>query len=241
MHFRSGVGHLGGNLSCLDTILLIFHEFLGERDEFVLSKGHSAGALYIALWSTGQLGNDDLLSFHGEDTLLPGHPPIAGLPRISFAAGSLGHGLSLAAGTALGFKLRRQPHQVFCLMSDGEWQEGSNWEALIFACHHKLDNLTVLVDNNGLQGFGKVQDIASLEPLDAKFAAFGADVDSVPGHSLDDLRAAIAEPRRRQVPRVLVLRTIKGKGISFLEDRMDSHYLPLSAEQYQRAWQELDA
>ena len=239
MHFESGVGHIGGNLSCLDALLLVFHEFLKENDEFVLSKGHAAGALYIGLWSLGHLSDDDLKSFHGENTLLPGHPPSAGLPLVSFATGSLGHGLSLATGTALAFKLRRQKHQVYCLMSDGEWQEGASWEALIFACHHQLENLTVLIDNNGLQGFGRVSEIASMEPLATRLAGFGAEVRAVPGHSVDALRDALAGAKRAAAPLILVMETIKGKGVSFLEDRMDSHYLPLSQDRYEAALREL--
>lgn len=239
MHFESGVGHLGGNLSCLDALMLVFHEFLSEGDEFVLSKGHAAGALYIALWSLGCLSDDDLRTFHGEHTLLPGHPPSTGLPLVSFATGSLGHGLSLASGTALAFKLRSEARQVFCLMSDGEWQEGASWEALIFACHHRLKNLTILIDNNGLQGFGRVSEIASIEPLATRLAGFGAEVRAVSGHSLADLRKALTGERARSAPRIFVMQTTKGKGISFLQDRMESHYLPLSRDQYDAALLEL--
>lgn len=241
MHFESGVGHLGGNLSCLDALVLVFHEFLKEGDEFVLSKGHAAGALYIGLWTLGHLSDADLKSFHGEKTLLPGHPPSAGLPLVSFATGSLGHGLSLAAGTALAFKLRRQERQVFCMMSDGEWQEGASWEALIFACHHGLENLTILVDQNGLQGFGKVSETASMEPLESRLSGFGPEVSTVSGHSVDELRANLARRGSQHVPRVVVMKTTKGKGVSFLEDRMESHYVPLSRDQYEAALQELSA
>src|ERR1700761_9263817 len=126
MHYESGVGHIGGDLSCLDAMMVVFHEYLREEDKFVLSKGHSAGALYTTLWSLGRLSDHDLESFHRDDTLLAGHPPAAGIPEIAFATGSLGHGVSLAAGTALAFrfKLHSGP-RVVCLTSDGEWQEGS--------------------------------------------------------------------------------------------------------------------
>ena len=121
----------------LDAMLVVFHECLREQDRFFLSKGHSAGALYTTLWSLGRLDDRDLESFHRDDTLLAGHPPAAGIPEISFATGSLGHGLSLAAGTALAFRLKRSDARVVCLTSDGEWQEGSTWEGLIFASHHQ--------------------------------------------------------------------------------------------------------
>ena len=161
MHFESGVGHIGGNLSSIDAMLVVFHEFKRENDEFILSKGHGAGALYVTLWSLGLLSDDELQSFHKDDTLLPGHPPAFGLPHTRFATGSLGHGLSLAAGSALGARLQGQDSHVYCLTSDGEWQEGSTWEAFIFACHHKLTNLTILVDHNGLQGFGSTSGLGT--------------------------------------------------------------------------------
>src|SRR5205085_7947710 len=138
----------------LDAMMVLFHQFLASDDRFVLSKGHSAGSLYATLWSLGRLQDADLDSFHQDDTLLAGHPPARGIPEIAFATGSLGHGLSLAPGTALAYRLKRERGHVYCLTSDGEWQEGSTWEALIFAQHHRLANLTVLVDHNGLQGFG---------------------------------------------------------------------------------------
>lgn len=239
MHFESGVGHIGGNLSALDAMLLVFHEYLRDQDRFVLSKGHSAGALYTALWSIGRLEDDDLKLFHKDNTLLAGHPPSSGIADIPFATGSLGHGLSLAAGTALGFRFRRSDARVVCLTSDGEWQEGSTWEALIFACHHRLDNLTVLVDHNNLQGFGSTAEVASMSPLWEKLAGFDADIEIIDGHDLDAIRGALATSRQR--PRIIILRTIKGFGVSFLENRMDSHYLPLTEEKFKKAIAEIDA
>ena len=238
MHFESGVGHIGGNLSCLDTLLIIFNEFFNSKVEFVLSKGHSAGALYIALWSIGRLGENDLKLFHKDDTLLAGHPPASGIPEIPFATGSLGHGLSLAAGTALGFALRGNDKKVYCLTSDGEWQEGSTWEALIFICHHRLSNLTILIDHNNLQGFGSTEDVASMSPLWEKIQGFPIDLQIVNGHSPSEIRSALNKVTNR--PKIIILRTIKGCGISFLANRMDSHYLPLSEAQYHRAIKDLD-
>src|ERR1700759_1344632 len=138
MHYHSKVGHIGGNLSALDILMSLYHYRLGPDDGFVLSKGHAAGALYVTLWSMGLLSDDDLRHFHGEGTRLSGHPPLSGIPEVIFATGSLGHGLSLAAGLALGKKLLKESGRVFCLMSDGEWNEGSCWEALIFLAHQKL-------------------------------------------------------------------------------------------------------
>lgn len=239
MHYESGVGHLGGNLSCLDAMILIYHEYLAAEDRFILSKGHSAGALYITLWSLGRISNDELKTFHQDNTLLPGHPPIKGIKDIMFATGSLGHGLSLAAGTALGLQLKRQKGMVYCLTSDGEWQEGSTWEALIFAVHHRLNNLTILVDHNNLQGFGSTHDVASMSPLAEKISGFDLDIQRINGHDLAAIRCALDRPSDNRC-RVIILETIKGHGVSFMENRMEWHYLPLKEDQYYKAMQDLD-
>ena len=239
MHFESGVGHIGGNLSALDAMLVVFHEYLRDSDRFVLSKGHAAGALYIALWSVGRLTDDDLRSFHKDNTLLAGHPPAAGIADIRFATGSLGHGLSLAAGTALALKLKNADSRVVCLTSDGEWQEGSTWEALIFASHHQLSNLTVLVDHNGLQGFGSTGEIASMSPLWNKLQGFDIDLQIIDGHDAAALRDVLSRSASRL--RVVVLRTVKGHGVSFMENRMEWHYLPLQEDKYRAAVAEIES
>jgi len=239
MHFESGVGHIGGNLSALDAMLIVWHEYLREEDKFVLSKGHSAGALYIALWSLGRLLEKDLKLFHKDNTLLAGHPPAQGIEEIPFATGSLGHGFSLAAGTALGFKLKKNDAQVVCLTSDGEWQEGSMWEALIFACHHKLNNLTILIDHNNLQGFGSTTDIASMSPLWVRLQGFETDLQVIDGHDHEAIRSALETEQSRL--KIIVLRTVKGKGVSFMENRMDSHYLPLTEDKFYKAIKEIDS
>lgn len=240
MHFESGVGHIGGNLSSLDAMLMVFHEFKRETDDFILSKGHSAGALYIALWSIGLLEDEDLKRFHKDDTLLSGHPPAKGLPDIRFATGSLGHGLSLAAGLALATRLQGQDSQVYCLTSDGEWQEGSTWEAFMFACHHKLSNLTIIVDRNGLQGFGSTKDVASMDRLVDRVSGFPCNPLVVDGHNLEALRLALTTPSV-ECPKFICMETIKGSGVSFMENKMEWHYLPLNQEQYMRAIEDLES
>ncbi len=230
MHFDSGVGHIGGNLSALDAMLLVFHEYLAPNDRFILSKGHAAGALYATLWSLGRLSESDLQSFHKDGTLLAGHPPAKGIADIAFATGSLGHGLSLAAGTAIAWRLQNRGDRVYCLTSDGEWQEGAIWEALIFAQHHRLSQLTVLVDHNGLQGFGSTNDVASMSPLWEKLSGFDVAVEVVDGHDLSALRAALDRPSRKT--RIVVMKTVKGHGVDFMENRMEWHYLPLNAEKH---------
>lgn len=240
MHYESGVGHIGGNLSALDALMVIFHEFLDAADHFVLSKGHSAGALYIALWSVGTLHDADLVLFHKDNTLLAGHPPALGISRIPFATGSLGHGLSLAAGTALALRLKQQQGHVYCLTSDGEWQEGATWEALIFACHQKLSNLTILVDHNNLQGFGSTTDVASMSPLWTRLQGFDVELQVIDGHCLGDIRVALTSSSTTK-PRVIILKTVKGHGVSFMENQMAWHYLPMTSTQFQMAVEEVGA
>lgn len=230
MHWRSGVGHLGGNLSALDAMMLLHHEVIEPNDRFILSKGHSAGAYYVTLWSLGLLTDDDLDSFHRDGTRLAGHPPASGLPTILFSTGSLGHGLSLAAGLALAAMLQGSSRRVFCLTGDGEWQEGSTFEALIFAAHNNLSNLTILIDHNGLQGFGSTADVASMDPLGARLGGFDVDLRDCDGHDLESLRAALIPSGNR--PKIVIMRTIKGRGVPGLEGRMESHYLPMTETIY---------
>jgi transketolase len=238
MHYESGVGHIGGNLSCLKAVLIVFHEFLNPTDRFILSKGHSAGALYIALWSIRKLVDDDLKLFHKDHTLLAGHPPANGITDIPFATGSLGHGFSLAAGIALAFKLKKEESRVICLTSDGEWQEGSTWEALIFAAHNKLSNLTILVDHNELQGFGSTHDVASMAPLWEKLKGFDIDLVVIDGHNLIQIRSELGVNVGKV--KLIILQTSKGHGLSFMENKMEWHYLPLSEDQYKSAMYELE-
>jgi transketolase len=168
---------------------------------------------------------------------LSGHPPSHGIEEILFATGSLGHGLSLAAGLALGKKLKNEAGRVFCLTSDGEWNEGSSWEALIFAHQHHLDNLAYIVDANGLQGFGTTAEVADLHPLRDKFAAFGATCSEIDGHEPDEIRRALRDSFG--APQAVVAHTKKGCGVSFMEDRMEWHYRPLTEAEYRQALEEV--
>lgn len=202
-------------------------------DRFILSKGHSAGALYATLWSLGHLSEADLKTFTRDDTSLPAHPSGSGIPGLMFSTGSLGHGPSLAAGLALAARHKGLDNRVFCLCSDGEWQEGSCWEAINFAVHQCLGNLVLLIDQNGLQGFGRTIDVISCSDLTSRIAAFGADVQRINGHDPDAIAKAITRPTKG-APRVLVLDTVKGRGLSF-EGQLESHYLPLSEADYSAA------
>jgi transketolase len=242
LHFEAGVGHIGGGFSCIDALVTLFHEVLGEDDVFVLSKGHAAGALYVALWSVGKLSDDDLATFATDGTKLGVHPPARGLADVRFATGSLGHGPSLSVGVALGMRLRGLGGRAFCLCSDGEWQEGSCWEALSCACHQQLSSLTVLIDVNGWQGFGRTTEVASVDGagLARRCEAFGAEVRTCDGHDAEAILSALHGPPAGKGPVVILLNTRKGKGIAFFEDMLESHYLPLNRLQYEAARQSLE-
>ncbi len=239
MHYRARVGHLGGNLSCIDAMMLVHHERMRKDDRFILSKGHSAGALYVTLWSLGRLSDEELDSFHRDDTLLGGHPPPQGVPGILFGTGSLGHGLSLAAGLALAARFQRADRRIFCLTSDGEWQEGSTLEAAIFAGHHRLDNLVILVDHNGLQGFGSTAAVASMSPLRDRLSGLDLEFRECDGHDLASIREALAPGRAKQV--MVMLNTVKAHGVPEIAGKMESHYLPLTPEQFANAMASFEA
>jgi len=230
LYHEADSGHVGGSLSCFEALMALHHELTAEDDRFILSKGHAAGALYVALWSKGLISEDTLRTFAGDGTLLPGHPSGNGIPGLLFPTGSLGHGPSLAAGLALAARFQGSARHIWCLCSDGEWQEGACWEALIFAVHHKLDNLTLLVDQNGLQAFGTTQDVVSISDLSPRFSAFGSFVTKLDGHDQQALIEA-AKITHEGKPRVLVLQTRKGRGTR-LEGQVACHYLPLNASEY---------
>jgi transketolase len=238
MHYESRVGHIGGNLSALDALLYLHHEVMGPNDQFVLSKGHAAGALYVTLWTKGELSEDHLEEFHRDGTKVAGHPAPCWIPAIPMATGSLGHGLPVAAGMALGKRLEREPGRIYCLTSDGEWQEGSNWEGLIFARHRDIRNLTVLIDVNGLQGFGAIEEVASMYGLAQRISSFGVRVEEADGHDPASIGQALSMGQQELL--VVLLRTVKGKGVSFMENRLEWHYLPLTEELYTRAVNEVE-
>jgi len=238
MHFEAGVGHIGGNLSALDALLVLHHRIMTPDDVFILAKGHAAGALYIALWSRGEIGEDELRTFHGDDSRLSGHPAPAALAGIPVATGSLGHGLPVSAGIALARKLDAAPGRVFCLCSDGEWQEGSNWEALIFAAKHELKSLVLLVDVNGLQGFGTTAEVGGIDNLAERFESFGFSTSECDGHDAAEMAAELE--RDVPGPRAILLHTVKGKGVSFMENELASHYVPLGDAEFAKACAEVE-
>jgi transketolase len=242
----AGVGHVGSALSIVDLVAALYGRALRlpspddtDRDRFVLSKGHAALTLYAALHERGIISRELLESYCSDDTALGTHPEHA-VPGIDFSTGSLGHGLSIGAGAALAARLQGSSRYVFTLVSDGECDEGSLWEAVMFAAHHRLSNLVAIVDLNGQQAFGYTREVLDLSPLAERFRAFGWDAREVDGHDPDGV-AALIESFRGQPgpPHVLVARTIFGRGVSFMEGTIDWHYWPLDDEHYARALADL--
>jgi transketolase len=202
-----------------------------------MSKGHAGIALYAALHLAGLLSREDLDSYSGDGSLLGVHPH-HGLSGIDFSTGSLGQGLSMAAGAALAARLQRSQRRVYVLLSDAECNEGSVWEAAMFAAHHRLDNLVAIVDLNGQQALGYTKDVISLDPLEERWSAFGWDVHTVDGHDEEAITSSIAG-LRAPLPHVLIARTTFGKGVSYMESQIRWHYLPMDDELYALALREI--
>jgi transketolase len=235
MHYEAKAGHLGTGLSDIDLLTYVYGAWLRPQDVFILSKGHGASSLYATLHHFGRLTDEEIASYYRDGTLLPAHPAARALPAIPAATGSLGHGFPIAAGLAYAHKhVRAGDARVTCLVSDGECDEGSVWEAALFSGHHRLDNLTVVVDANGLQGFGRTDEVLRLEPLPLKWEAFGFRTSEIDGHDLSQIGAAMEKPGDGR-PHCIVARTTKGKGVPFMEDRLEWHYLPMSEAQYREA------
>lgn len=242
MHFKARAGHVGASLSCAEILTFVRFQWMGGDDTLLLSKGHAASALYSVLMEAGDIDPSLADTFYQDGTLLSAHPPPNLLPGIPFATGSLGHGLSLAAGMSLADRLKGDSRKVFCITSDGELNEGSIWEAALFIAHHQLNKVIWLIDRNGLQGFGRGEDVMKMEPLAEKLAAFGFEVAQIDGHDF----SAFSELKTRwedqglTKPLVVLCQTRKGKDLGALEDTVDCHYLPLTDAQYQQTLQKWD-
>jgi transketolase len=221
-----------------ENVLSLSNVSRGERDRFILSKGHAALALYATLHLKGLLTRGDIDSFLAPGSNLGVHPERC-VPGIDFSTGSLGHGLSMGAGAALAARLQSSTRRVFVLISDGECNEGSVWEAAMFAAHRKLGNLVAIVDANGQQAFGRTRDVLDTEPLAERWTAFGWHAVEVDGHNVRALTDALRRPADSEKPTVAIARTVFGKGVSFMEGQIPWHYLPMDADQYQRALQEV--
>ena len=249
MIHAAGLGHLGGDLSATDILTTLYHAVLRvdpsrpddpERDRFIMSKGHCSAALYIALASRGFFPVEELSTFMKPLSRLNGHPDRRKIPGVETSTGPLGHGLPVAIGAALAAKITGAAWRTFVLTGDGELQEGSNWEAAMAAAHHRLDNLILTVDRNGLQQGDRTEATMRLEPLGEKWRAFGWSVREVDGHDHAALLAAYRDvPFEVGRPSCLIARTVKGRGVSFLEDKVSSHHKVPSRDELAAALVEL--
>jgi transketolase len=240
--YRANVGHIGSALSIADLVAAVVGtarlDGEADRDRIVLSKGHAALALYAALHLEGRLNDGAIDTYCADGTLLGVHPE-HGLEGIDFCTGSLGHGLSVAAGAALAAKRQGSARRVYVILSDAELNEGSTWEAVMFAAHHRLENLTLLVDLNGQQALGYTRDVIDLGTVEDKFSMFGWSAEAVPGHDQEALGAALERAAAGR-PQAIVAQTTFGYGVSFMESQIKWHYLPLDDETYAVALSELD-
>ena len=243
-------GHPGGSLSAADIFTYLYFEEMNidpknpkweERDRFVLSKGHTAPGLYSVLANKEYFPIEDLKTLRKLGSYLQGHPCMQETPGVDMSSGSLGQGISVAVGMALAGKMDNKDYRVYTLLGDGEIQEGQVWEAAMFAGARKLDNLVVIVDNNGLQIDGKVEDVCSVYPIDKKFEAFNFKTINIDGHNFDEIRKALAEAKETKgMPTAIVMHTIKGKDVSFMENNAGWHGKAPNDEEYATAMADLD-
>ena len=245
----AGAGHTGGSLSCVDILNVLYNRVLNvsperftdpNRDRYVQSKGHSVEALFVVLADRGFFAESDLETLCQYRSHFVGHPTRK-VPGVEFNTGALGHGLPISAGIALAGKLDDAPYRVFTLLGDGELAEGSVWEGAMAAAHHGLDNLTAIVDHNTLQITGHTRDVCGNEPLDEKFEAFGWTVRIIDGHDLAWLTSTLTDPPVPGKPTVVIAETVKGRGISFMENVPKWHHGVPNDDEYDRAMKELDA
>jgi transketolase len=244
--YRAHVGHIGSALSVTDIIAALFSGVLRcpgsidpDRDRFVLAKGHAMLALHAALFLKGCLSKTELDTYCGDGTHVGVHPEY-GLPGVDFATGSLGQGLPMAAGSALAGRMQNSNRRAFALLSDGECNEGSVWEAAMFAAHHKLANLIAIIDLNGQQAFGYTDQVLSMQPMSERWRAFGWDVHEVDGHNTAVLREVMLNlDTTFGRPHAIIARTVFGKGVSFMEGQIKWHYWPMSQTEYAQALSEI--
>ncbi|MBQ9108958.1 MAG: transketolase [Oscillospiraceae bacterium] len=244
-------GHPGGSLSATEMFTYLYHKELNvdpanpkweDRDRFVLSKGHTAPGMYAAMAQRGFFPVEDLKPLRKVNSHLQGHPNMHTTPGVDMCTGSLGQGISAACGMALGAKFQGKTNRVYTLLGDGEIQEGQVWEAAMFAHHYKLDNLCAIIDNNNLQIDGKVSDVMSPYPIAEKFQSFGWEVAQIDGHDFDQIEAAFAKARATKgVPFAIIMKTVKGKGVSYMEDNADWHGKAPNDAEYEIAMAELKA
>ncbi len=249
--YNAKSGHPGGSLSAADLFTYLYFKEMNinparpqdpDRDRFVLSKGHCCPGLYAALALRGYFPEEELTKLRHIGAMLQGHPNMQDTPGVDMSTGSLGQGISAACGMAYAAKLDKNDYRVYALLGDGEIEEGQVWEAAMFAAHQKLDNLCAIVDSNGLQIDGPVSEVAGLQAIDEKFRAFGFEVIEIDGHDFNQIEEAFAKARSvKGKPCVIIAKTIKGKGVSFMENQVSWHGVAPNEEQYKAAMQELQA
>ncbi len=243
-------GHPGGSLSCTDILTVLYFNQMNidsakpdsnARDRFVLSKGHASPALYSTLARRGYFEQEHLTTFRGIDSILQGHPDMKHIPGVDMSTGSLGQGLSCANGMAIASKLNKDGNRIYCLVGDGEIEEGQIWEAAMSASHYKLDNLCVIVDNNNLQIDGSIEEVMSSYPINLKFESFGFHVINVDGHNILELIQAFDKAKTiKGRPTAIIAKTVKGKGVSFMENQVGWHGKAPNEEQYHIAIKDLE-
>ncbi len=248
--FNAKSGHPGGSLSAADMFTYLYFKEMNvdpanpaweDRDRFVLSKGHCCPSLYAVLALKGYFSWDELSVLRHVGAMLQGHPDMKGTPGIDMSSGSLGQGISAACGMALAAKLDKKDYRVYTVLGDGECEEGEVWEAAMFAGHRDLDNLTVIVDCNGLQIDGTTEEVGGVEPIDTKFESFGFDTTIINGHDFDEIEQALAQAKASDKPFAIIMKTVKGKGVSFMENQVGWHGKAPNAEEYKIAIDELEA
>ncbi len=249
--FHPQAGHPGGSLSIADILSVLYFDKMNvsadkvndpDRDRFVLSKGHCSPALYGALAEKGIIPKEDIKTFRHIDSYLQGHPDMKAVPGVDMSTGSLGQGISAACGMALAGKLDKKDYRVYSILGDGETEEGQVWEAAMFAAHYNLDNLTIFVDFNGLQIDGDITKVMNPTPLDEKFVAFGWNVLTIDAHDYDQIKDAVEKAKATKgKPTAIIAKSIKGKGVSFMENNPSWHGVAPNEEEYKQAMAELDA
>ena len=248
--FNAKSGHPGGSLSAADMFTYLYFREMNvdpadpnwaDRDRFVLSKGHCCPSLYAILALKGYFGWDELTVLRHVGAMLQGHPDMKSTPGVDMSTGSLGQGISAACGMALAAKLDNKAYRVYTMLGDGECEEGQVWEAAMFAGHQGLDNLTVIVDSNGLQIDGTTEEVGGVEPLDTKFESFGFDTVIIDGHDFDQIEEALAKAKASDKPFAIIMKTIKGKGVSFMENQVGWHGKATNKKEYDIAIAELEA
>ena len=235
LYYNANAGHIGCSLSCIDLLIALFH-IKTANERVILSKGHAAAALYTILNHTGEINDNELDTFYKNGTKLSAHPSANSFTNIPFALGSLGHGFPIGCGIANANKLLKNDEWVYILMSDGETNEGTTWEAAHYAVSKKLDNLIVLIDKNNLQGFGHTKDVLGDTATVEKWKSIGFDVIEVDGHNVESIVVTVNSLKvTNQKPKLIIANTIKGKGVDYMENKMEWHYLPMNEELYTKA------